>query len=106
MYRQLHFANPQAYLDIYNNKNKWDKEESLYHSFNEDETSFGYLNYRQAKERRDVLLRLFARKEIGQAEGLIVEKVRNSLQSSILGCSYDFTPHTLIEAVFCFHISP
>ncbi len=30
--RQLHFAAPPAFLDIYNNRNRWDKEEALYHS--------------------------------------------------------------------------
>ena len=35
--------------------NKWDKEKSLYHSFGEHRSSFGFLTYAQAKERKDVL---------------------------------------------------
>ncbi|KAF2084174.1 cytochrome P450 monooxygenase-like protein [Saccharata proteae CBS 121410] len=69
---ELHFADPQAYQDIYNNKNRWDKEERLYHSFNEDRSSFGFLTYREAKERKDVLNRSFSPKAIEQCEELII----------------------------------
>lgn len=72
---QLHFANPQAYHDIYNSKNKWDKEWFLYHSFNEDRSSFGFVTYAEAKERKDVLSRTFSPKAIEQSQGLIIEKV-------------------------------
>ncbi|KAJ9663462.1 hypothetical protein H2201_005670 [Coniosporium apollinis] len=72
---ELHFANPQAYHDIYNSKNKWDKEWFLYHSFNEDRSSFGFVTYAEAKERKDVLSRTFSPKAIEQSQGLVIEKV-------------------------------
>jgi cytochrome P450 len=70
---QLHFADPQAYHDIYNNKNRWDKEARLYKSFNEDRSSFGFLTYAEAKNRKDVLNRSFSLTAIEGVEGLIVE---------------------------------
>lgn len=73
---QLHFNRPQAFHDIYNNRNRWDKEESLYHSFGEDQSSFGFLTHQEAKERKDVLTRMFSAKAIEDAQGIVREKVR------------------------------
>ncbi|KAH7135249.1 cytochrome P450 monooxygenase-like protein [Dendryphion nanum] len=73
---ELHFANPKAYHDIYNNKNRWDKEASLYKSFNEDRSSFGFLTYAEAKNRKDVLNRSFSQAAIEAAESLCVEKTK------------------------------
>ncbi|QKX57066.1 uncharacterized protein TRUGW13939_04174 [Talaromyces rugulosus] len=72
---EIHFSSPSAYLEIYNAYNKWDKEKSLYHSFGEDRSSFGFLTYNEAKERRDVLLKLFSKKAIADVQGLVLEKV-------------------------------
>jgi len=72
---ELHFSNPHAYHDIYNNRNRWDKERRFYHSFDEDESSFGFITYKEAKERRDILSRSFSNSAIEQAEGLMVDKV-------------------------------
>jgi hypothetical protein len=74
--QQLHFASPQAYLDIYNSKNRWNKEESLYHSFGEDRSSFGFLTFNEARERRDVVGRMFSPKAVESASGLLVDKVK------------------------------
>ncbi|KAF2195904.1 cytochrome P450 monooxygenase-like protein [Zopfia rhizophila CBS 207.26] len=73
---ELHFSNPQAYHDIYNNKNRWDKERQLYRSFNEDRSSFGFLTYKESKERKDVLNRSFSPAAIELAETLIVDKIK------------------------------
>ncbi|KAL6703855.1 hypothetical protein ACN47E_008989 [Coniothyrium glycines] len=70
---ELHFADPNAYHDIYNNKNRWDKEARLYKSFNEDRSSFGFLTYAEAKTRKDVLSRSFSPSAIEGAEGLCIE---------------------------------
>ncbi|KAI9663511.1 MAG: hypothetical protein M1831_002520 [Alyxoria varia] len=72
---ELHFSDPQAYQDIYNNKNRWDKEQALYHSFGEDRSSFGFLTYEEAKPRKDVLNKMFSAKAISEAIGLVEEKV-------------------------------
>ena len=72
---QLHFSNPQAYHDIYNSRNRWDKEASLYHSFGEDRSSFGFLSYAEAKPRKDILSPLFSPRTISNMQGLVQEKV-------------------------------
>jgi hypothetical protein len=72
---QLHFDHPQAYHDIYNLKNRWDKEESFYHSFGEDRSAFGILNYAESKERKDVLDKSFSPKAISQATKIVQDKV-------------------------------
>ena len=75
---QLHFNNPQAFHDIYNNRNRWDKDGAFYHSFGEDESSFGFLTHQEAKERKDVLTRMFSAKAIEDAQGIVRDKVRFS----------------------------
>jgi hypothetical protein len=82
--QQIHFSSPSAYLEIYNAYNKWDKEKSLYHSFGEDRSSFGFLTYNEAKERRDALLKLFSKKAIADVQGLVLEKVIRLLEASVL----------------------
>ena len=79
MNQQLHFSRPDTYHEIYNATNRWDKEQSLYHSFGEDRSSFGYLEYKDAKGRKDILSRVFSKKAIQEAEGLIQEKASQSL---------------------------
>jgi len=72
---QLHFSSPTAHHDIYNNKNRWDKEETLYRSFGEDESSFGFLTHVEAKERRDAMSRLFSTQSIeGPTQQIVRDK--------------------------------
>ncbi|KAH9863981.1 hypothetical protein J1614_009914 [Plenodomus biglobosus] len=73
---ELHFANPNAYHDIYNNKNRWDKQAQLYKSFNEDRSSFGFLTYAEAKSRKDVLNRSFSAAAIESAEELLIQETK------------------------------
>ncbi len=47
----------------------------MYESFGEDHSSFGFLTYGEAKQRRDVLLPLFSRRAIVSMQGLIRDKV-------------------------------
>lgn len=63
------------YNEIYNQSLKWDKEETLYHSFGEDRSSFGFLTYKEAKERKNVLNPLFSKRAIVQLQGLIQNNV-------------------------------
>jgi hypothetical protein len=85
--QQIHFSSPSAYLEIYNSYNKWDKEKSLYHSFGEDRSSFGFLTYNEAKERRDVLSKLFSKKAIADVQELVLKKVIQPFEASILSPS-------------------
>jgi hypothetical protein len=74
---QLHFSDPRAYHDIYNNANRWDKDRALYECFGEDHSSFGFLTYHEAKRRKDVLQPLFARRNIVQVQSLVRKNVSN-----------------------------
>ncbi|KAK9234108.1 cytochrome P450 [Lipomyces kononenkoae] len=80
---ELHFSHPAAYNDIYNSAARWDKEESLYRCFGEDRSSFGFLTYIEAKQRKDVLQPLFSRRAIVKIQSLIREKASTS-DSSII----------------------
>ncbi|KAH9002867.1 putative P450 monooxygenase [Lactarius deliciosus] len=72
---ELHFSNPAAYNDIYNNKNKWDKDHSLYRAYDLDTSTFGLTHYSDAKQRRDVLAPFFSRTSIVQLQDLIQDRV-------------------------------
>jgi cytochrome P450 len=72
---ELHFASPKAYFDIYAPAVRWDKERVLYHSMGVDSTSFGYLKYPQAKQRKDVLQPLFSRRAVSGIQGLVRQKL-------------------------------
>lgn len=78
----MHFSQPEAYNDIYNNGNRWDKEESLYTSFGLDRSSFGFLTYAFAKERQDILAPLFSKREIGKLQGVIQTNVTGMISNS------------------------
>ncbi|KAH8985357.1 putative P450 monooxygenase [Lactarius akahatsu] len=71
---ELHFSNPAAYNDIYNNRNKWDKDHSLYRAYDLDTSTFGLTHYSDAKQRRDVLAPFFSRTSIIQLQDLIQER--------------------------------
>ncbi|KAL4813780.1 cytochrome P450 [Aspergillus spinulosporus] len=83
---ELHFRSPAAYLEIFSPANRWDKEERLYHSFGEDRSSFGYLRYAEAKERKDILSRRFSRKAVQEAqkivEGIVLDLCKTLGQNS------------------------
>ncbi|QIW97678.1 hypothetical protein AMS68_003196 [Peltaster fructicola] len=72
---ELHFEQPQAYHDIYNNSNRWDKEESLYGSFGEDRSSFGFLTYKESKARKDVLNKSFSTSAMSSVTPMVQEKI-------------------------------
>ncbi|KAK4630865.1 Cytochrome P450 monooxygenase yanH [Fulvia fulva] len=72
---ELHFARPTAYHEIYSPSNKWDKEETVYHSFGEDRSSFGFLTYREAKQRKDVLAPLFSKCAALDLQGLVKKNI-------------------------------
>ncbi|KAH9029234.1 putative P450 monooxygenase [Lactarius pseudohatsudake] len=72
---ELHFSNPAAYNDIYNQRNKWDKDHLLYRAFDLDMSTVGFIHYSDAKHRRDVLAPFFSRTSILQMQDLIMERV-------------------------------
>ncbi len=72
---QLHFANPHVYNEIYNAKNKWDKDTAVYRAFDMPESSACFIKYKDAKIRRDVLSPMFSRSSILKTQDLIQERV-------------------------------
>lgn len=70
----LHFANPHAYNEIYNQRNKWDKDTAVYRAFDMHESSACFIKYRDAKIRRDVLSPMFSRSSILKMQDLIQER--------------------------------
>ncbi|KAH8984300.1 putative P450 monooxygenase [Lactarius hatsudake] len=75
---ELHFSNPAAYNDIYNQRNKWDKDHLLYSAFNQDTSSFGSIHYSDAKQRRDIIAPFFSRTSILRMQDVIQERVGRS----------------------------
>ena len=72
---QLYFSGLKAHNEIYNNRNRWLKEPyslqlltTPYNSFGEEQSPFGYLHYREAKERKDALNRVFSVQAIEQTQ--------------------------------------
>ncbi|KAK8228037.1 cytochrome P450 monooxygenase-like protein [Phyllosticta capitalensis] len=100
---ELHFSEPAAYHDIYNARNRWDKDPFLYRSFTQDESSFGYLDYRSAKQRRDVLGKSFSPAAVLQCEELLVEKVEQ-LCSAFEKCARNREDVDMNFAYRCFTI--
>lgn len=108
----LHFASPVAYHAIYHPTSRWAKEATLYRSFGEDHSSFGFLNYSEAKARRDVLAPLFSRRATGELQGLVrghVERLCVALErehargggpSDLLFALRCFTLDTILD--YCF----
>ncbi|KIW83859.1 hypothetical protein Z517_03105 [Fonsecaea pedrosoi CBS 271.37] len=94
----LHFSNPQAYHDIYNNVNRWDKNRELYECFGEDHSSFGFLRYHEAKQRKDVLQPLFSRRNILQMQTL----VRKNMDHLADRLSEDFVAGKSSDLFFAF----
>ncbi|KAH9177359.1 cytochrome P450 [Lactarius sanguifluus] len=72
---ELHFSNPAAYNDIYNHKNKWDKDHLLYGAFDQDTSSFGSIHYSDAKQRRDMIAPFLSRASILRMQDVIQERV-------------------------------
>ena len=74
---QLHFATPQAYHDIYNAKNRWDKDAKLYNALRsaDGHASFHLTRFRDAKQRREPMIPLFSRSSILSMQHLLSENV-------------------------------
>ncbi|KAF8656407.1 hypothetical protein AX16_002552 [Volvariella volvacea WC 439] len=69
---EVHFNDPKAFEEIYvRYGHKFPKEATFYEAFLQHESSFGYLNPRDAKTRKDVLRPLFSRQAILKLEHVI-----------------------------------
>lgn len=68
---QLHFSKPAAYNEIYNVKNRWDRDMKLYHIFADEVSTLTIPDYARAKKRRDLTTFLFSRKNIVNMQHLV-----------------------------------
>ncbi|KAK7464782.1 hypothetical protein VKT23_005989 [Stygiomarasmius scandens] len=72
----LHFVEPQAYADIYTHGTSFTKPSLLYNMFfNLKESSFGFKDPREARQRKQVLSPFFSRRAILKLKGFIQEKI-------------------------------
>ncbi|KAI0047689.1 putative P450 monooxygenase [Auriscalpium vulgare] len=83
---ELHFANPEAHNDIYNSRNKWDKDYRTYRAFDADTASLCLTSYHDAKQRKDVLNPLFSRTAITKLQDLV--RTRIDMFCDALGRQY------------------
>ncbi|KAF2168238.1 hypothetical protein M409DRAFT_65711 [Zasmidium cellare ATCC 36951] len=68
---ELHFSRPSVYNEIYSPSRRWDKDATLYRVFNQDESSFGFPTYREAKARKDILAPLFSHRATCEMQGVV-----------------------------------
>lgn len=73
---QLHFANPDAYNELYHPSRRWAKEPNLYGKLMDGNSTWTFLDYPSAKKRREVLLNHFSRKSVLELQHLVQERVR------------------------------
>ncbi|KAK7464785.1 hypothetical protein VKT23_005992 [Stygiomarasmius scandens] len=72
----LHFVEPQAYADIYTHGTSFTKPGLLYDMFfNLKESSFGFKDPREARQRRQLLSPFFSRRATMKLKGFIQEKI-------------------------------
>ncbi|RDB24893.1 hypothetical protein Hypma_007757 [Hypsizygus marmoreus] len=83
---QLHFNDPRAYEDIYAIGSKFTKEARFYDCFNEPESSFGFIDIKKAKQRKDVMRPLFSRRAILKLEN-VIQTTTDQLVSALLSHS-------------------
>jgi cytochrome P450 len=68
---ELHFARPTVYNEIYNSKNKWEKDYEYYRAFDADESFFTQTDYLKSKHSRALISNLFSRSAISEMQNLI-----------------------------------
>ncbi|KZV68238.1 cytochrome P450 [Peniophora sp. CONT] len=85
---RLHFNTIEAYIGIYARDSTFIKDSTFYDTMREQESSFGYIDPRAARTRRDILLPLFSRKAILDLEPVVLGKCAQveTLLSRILEC--------------------
>lgn len=87
---QLHFARPNAYNEIYNSQNKWDKDRQFYRAFDMDESFFTQSDYLKWKHGRGLVSNMFSKRAVLELQHVVRARVRVHLirsgHSHLLGC--------------------
>ncbi|KAH0588957.1 hypothetical protein H2248_004739 [Termitomyces sp. 'cryptogamus'] len=81
---QLHFNDPDAFNHIYSTGSKFTKLQDFYDAFNEKQSSFGYIDVKKAKQRKDVMRPLFSRRAILSLENVIQNTVDQLVAALLL----------------------
>ncbi|KAI0052784.1 putative cytochrome P450 [Auriscalpium vulgare] len=104
---ELHFARPTVYNEIYNMKNRWDKDYRLYRAFMLDTSSFATTSIAKSRQRRQVLSPLFSRAAILRLQGVVWDRIvdlcavlKERKSSDLLFGFRAFTTDTITS--FCF----
>ncbi|KAJ6599961.1 cytochrome P450, partial [Mycena vulgaris] len=92
----VHFSHPDAFDSIYSLRSTFTKDPVVYKAFRQDLSSFGLLDAREARRRREMLSPLFSRRAALKLEPIIQEKV-DRLIANILSHDGD-TPCNLFMA--------
>ncbi|KAH9990459.1 cytochrome P450 [Xylariaceae sp. FL0662B] len=71
----LHFASPEAYMDIYSNSARWDKDPDMYRAVVEAMPAFGMTSYREFKQRRDIVYPYYSRHGVLEMQAAINEHI-------------------------------
>ncbi|KAI0265040.1 cytochrome P450 [Gloeopeniophorella convolvens] len=79
---ELHFSNPSVYREIYNLRNKWDKDDGLYRAADLD-SFFGSSQYPEVKMRRAVSNPFFSKYAIFKMQHLVHERDQNLAGKSV-----------------------
>ncbi|KAJ7242078.1 cytochrome P450 [Mycena rebaudengoi] len=77
---EVHFSDPTVYNSIYSSQSTLTKDPAVYKAFNQDLSSFGLVDRREAKVRRDMLAPLFSRRATLQLEHVIQDKVNTLIR--------------------------
>ncbi|KAF8874994.1 cytochrome P450 [Infundibulicybe gibba] len=81
---QLHFNDPEAYDAIYSPASKFTKDPRLYDSFNQSQSSFGFIDPQLAKNRKDVIRPLFSRRAILNLETVVQDAVKKLVKALLV----------------------
>ncbi|KAI0265031.1 cytochrome P450 [Gloeopeniophorella convolvens] len=84
---ELHFSKPTVYNEIYNAKNKWDKDYQCYGAFDVDESFFTKTDYHASKRNRAPISNMFSRQTTSKLQHLICSKL--DLMGEVLRAHHD-----------------
>ena len=79
------------YDEIYNFRNKWNKDYGYYRAFDMDESTVAQTDYLKAKHRRTLYANKFSRKTTLEVQHLVREQVRFNIRITHPDCLMDFS---------------
>ncbi|KAH9979110.1 cytochrome P450 [Lactifluus volemus] len=74
---ELHFSKPTVYNEIYNARNKWDKDHEYYRALDMNESFFSQTDYLKSKHGRSLVSNMFSRKAVCEIQHMILSQVNH-----------------------------